>query len=378
MSLPNAALCTGCGVCQYACKKGAIELKSDSVGFLHPEIDSKLCSGCGLCEKLCPIVSKAKTESIKKIYALRAKDIKLEASSSSGGAFSVLAKSIFAKGGVVYGAGFDKDFNVCHKRADSEAQLELLRGSKYVQSYFYDAAVSALEDLKDGKEVLFSGTPCQIAAIKNMASAYSDNLYLVDFVCHGVPSPELFAKYRDFIKGQRQITSISFRDKTEGWHNYSFKASFDDGSCYRKVINQDPYLLAFVQNVSLRNSCFNCSFLGTERASDITLGDAWTQTVQTEELADGRGVSLVLVNSHKGQLLMDSAKGGYISEELDVSEAEKIRPLNSATPYNPVRDMYLKDMNKLSFDKLTNKYCSASATAKIRRFLVKKAYKWRK
>lgn len=375
MNLPDKNLCTGCGSCVNVCSKGALKLKIDSEGFLYPVLSEELCGGCKKCEKVCPLVSSPDKSEIKFLYAASAKSTDTERTSSSGGAFSLLAEYVISQGGVVYAAGFDENFNVCHKRVSEIEDIKFVRGSKYVQSRFESAAECALEDLDNGKEVLFAATPCQIAAFKNMAKCSTGKLYTVDFICHGVASPGLFNKYRDFISKGKKINDISFRDKTDGWHKYSLKMSFDDGSVYRKHVVDDPYMLAFAQNVSLRKSCYNCAFVGVGRCSDITLGDAWTQSFESKELSDGRGVSLVSVSTEKGRMLFDAVKDKAYTEELSLDELAKIRPLNKPTSYNPVRKPFLRDMNKLEINKLSAKYCGNSLTAKLRRLIIKKTHR---
>lgn len=378
MKLPNADLCTGCGVCEATCSKGAIKLEHDSCGFLHPVFNSSLCSGCKMCEKACPLCSDLEKSKVKKVFAARAVDKSTEEKSSSGGAFSVFAEYVLDAKGVIYGAGFDDEFNVCHKRITHKEDLKLVRGSKYVQSSFLNAATEAKKDLKEGRTVLFSGTPCQIAALKNMTSGINKGeLYTVDFICHGVASPKLFEKYRDFISDGREISSISFRDKTEGWQRYSMKISFADGTSYRRYAPKDPYMLAYAQNVTIRSSCNSCAYVGSERLSDITLGDAWNQSFENTELKDGRGVSLVLVNTKQGNLLLSEVKDKIVSEELSLDVLPKIKPLNIPTKVNPLKNKYYNDMHKLSFDRLTAKYCGMSADAKLRRFIARKIYNWR-
>jgi len=379
MELPKSSLCTGCGACVSACVTGALVLTRDTCGFLHPVVNSSLCSDCQRCEKVCPLCTFAETTGVFKLYAAKAADKAIVEASSSGGAFSVLSEYVLQNGGVVFGAGFDEDFNVCHIKIDKKEDLKLIRGSKYVQSQFLLAAQKAADELKNGKIVLFSGTPCQIAALKNITDNINTGaLYTVDFICHGVSSPLLFEKYRDFISKGRKFKSISFRDKTEGWHVYSLKAEFTDGTSYRKNITEDPYLLSFVTNISLRSSCNNCAFTGLKRVSDITLGDAWNDSPSKKELCDGRGLSLVLINTEKGNFLYSNVKDKLISEALSLEVLKRNKPLNVPTKVNPLKDRFYKDMYRLEFDRLISKYCGLSLAAKIRRVSANKLYRWKK
>lgn len=378
MRLPQDNMCVGCGACVEACGKNALTLGNDNCGFVHPVLNSALCCDCKSCENVCPLINSSEKNLVKKVFAVRAVDSFLEENSSSGGAFSVLAQRVLSLGGVVYGAGYDERFNVCHKRVTEAEDLKYIRGSKYVQSDFLVGAKEALADLKEGKTVLFCGTPCQVAALKNMSlNIKKAKLYTIDFICHGVASPLLFEKYRDFVSNGKEIKNISFRDKTESWQLFSMKVDFSDSTSYRKNVTQDPYLLAFVCNVSIRSSCNNCSFTGVDRISDITLGDAWTQKPQNQELCNGKGVSLVLVNTEQGNTLFEDVKDNLISEELPNDTLDNIKPLHIPTKVNPLKGKYYRDMKKLEFDKLTAKYCGSSVDAKIRRFIAKKTFIWR-
>ncbi|MBQ7809973.1 MAG: Coenzyme F420 hydrogenase/dehydrogenase, beta subunit C-terminal domain [Clostridia bacterium] len=379
MQLPEGKKCTGCGACVNICNQKALKLSADNCGFLHPLADSTLCSDCKACTKNCPLINPPQKSNVKNVFGVRAEKDSLEENSSSGGAFSVLAEEVLKSGGVVYGAGFNENFDVCHKRIENSEDLRLIRGSKYVQSDFLAGAKDVLADLKAGKSVLFAGTPCQTAALKNMSmNAEKSRLLTVDFICHGVASPALFKKYREFISDDKKITAVSFRDKTEGWRNYSMKIEFSDGTSYRKRVVYDPYMAAYAQNISIRSSCNNCAFVGLSRVSDITLGDAWSESFKASELKNGRGVSLLMVNTEQGQKLFESVKEKLICEELESEVLHSIRPLNTPTKANPIKKYYYRDMSKLSFSKLTDKYCGASVGAKIRRFFIKKTFRWRK
>ena len=198
-SLPSLK-CSGCGVCEQICPKSAISMTPNNEGFLYPEVDSSLCVECRLCEKTCPVLN-AKTStgfSERKAYAAICSDEKIRLESSSGGMFTVLAEKVIAEGGVVFGAEFDSDFSVRHGWTDSVCGLERFRGSKYLQSRTESSFLECRKFLDDGRKVLYTGTPCQIAGLKAFLKKDYENLFAVDVICHGVPSPALWQKYIKF------------------------------------------------------------------------------------------------------------------------------------------------------------------------------------
>lgn len=239
--------CTGCMVCASVCNKNAIHPIEDEHGFIHPQVDELLCVSCGRCAKVCPANIQNKYEQTKEIYACWQLDEKKRLEATSGGAFMTIAEKFISDGGVVYGAAFDKDFVVRHIRAANAEELVKLRGSKYVQSVTYGIYESVKKDLQCGIKVLFSGTPCQVSALKNYLGKDAKNLFTVDIVCHGVPSPMFFSDYLQNIRGMysKRISAINFRYKKPSWSVYSMKLLFEEGSMYLKSKFRDPYLYMF-------------------------------------------------------------------------------------------------------------------------------------
>ncbi len=219
--------CTGCGACVNACTAGALKLLPDKEGFAYPHLDTEKCIRCSACQRACPADTVQPGEEATTAFYAFAKDAEICRQRSSGGLFSLLAEAILAKGGVVYGAGFDENWGVCHRRIDRTAQIAALRTSKYVQRALRRTYREAAADLKAGKTVLFSGTPCQIAALHQYLGRAYDNLYTQDIICHGVPSPGLWEQYKR-EQHPRDIRAISFRDKTCGWHQFSMNVDYDD------------------------------------------------------------------------------------------------------------------------------------------------------
>lgn len=310
--------CCGCSACLHICPKHSISFKEDKEGFLYPEIDTKTCVDCGLCEKVCPVINQDNERLPLKVFAAKHPDDEIRMSSSSGGIFTLLAEQIIDEGGVVFGAKFNDNWEVVHDFAETKDGLIPFRGSKYVQSRIGDSYTIAESFLKSGRKVMFTGTPCQIAGLKKYLRNEYENLLAVDFVCHGVPSPMVWRKYlqeeiaRHGEVGKNTVltspkempvlTGINFRDKSTGWKKYSFALSFSkspDAGGQNTILSSEfynnPYMQAFLSNLSLRQSCYSCAAKSGKSGADITIGDFWgiENVMSTED--DDKGVSLVLI-----------------------------------------------------------------------------------
>lgn len=372
ITLTEKSKCTGCAACAQVCAAGAISMKSSKEGFSFPEIDGSRCVACSKCVKVCPVSLPAVKKQPVQVIAASAKDEAVLAVSSSGGVFSLLAGKVISHSGVVYGAGFDHKFDVVHKPVDKKEDISLLTGSKYVQSDIGSAYKSVKADLKSGRQVLFAGTPCQCGGLKAFLNKEYENLLTVDFVCHGVPSPALYRKYLQSMASGRKITCVNFRCKTKGCKGYRMGMDFADGEPYRSTVAQDPYLLAYSQNISLRESCYKCSFKNFNTESDLTLGDFWGIEDTDSFLAKKDGVSLVLINTEKGRRIFEDIEE-LETDHRHLEEALKKNPsIMAGVRKNPLREKYLRDMNKMDIKKLTDKYCGNSYTAKLRRFIAKR------
>lgn len=326
----NQAECTGCGACASICPKGAIAMQPDEEGFLYPAVDGKKCVGCDLCEKRCP-AGRAQEERRPQVFGAQNRDTALRRASSSGGVFTALARVWQRKGGVVFGAAFDEALHVEHVGAFDEAELTAMRGSKYVQSDASDAIANAAALLERGIPVLFSGTPCQVSGLRaRVGRKESDLLLTVDFVCHGVPSPGVFASYLRELEakhGQR-VVRYSFRDKRKGWKDFSAVATFEDGSEHVGQQTTEPFLYGFLQNLYLRPSCAQCTALrGGGHPSDITIADLWGMQEAAPGLDDDTGASLVFLNTKRGRQAFEACRA-----QLSVFSIEDTKQL---LRYNP-------------------------------------------
>jgi coenzyme F420-reducing hydrogenase beta subunit len=361
--------CCGCHACYNRCPQKCISMQSDDEGFWYPVVDRKECIDCGLCEKVCPTLSKPIVENHPAAYACRNKDDKIRQQSSSGGVFTIVAASVIANHGVVFGAGFDEDFNVLHSSVDSLDGLSNLRGSKYVQSSIGDTYEQAKDFLKQGRQVLFSGTPCQIAGLKSYLGKDYEGLICLDIICHGVPSPLVWKQYRSKLESNNELTSINFRDKTFGWKKFSLRFTFKNEDEYIKDLNSDEFMQGFLKNVYLRPSCYHCSFKTLARQSDITLADFWGIENILPSLDDDQGTSLILVNSDKGKEIFLAAADKMEYKKIDIDQAIVY---NSAAiksvACNSKRDKFFRDLpHTADISQLIAKYTKVSFSRKVYR-----------
>lgn len=324
-------------MCGDICPYQAIRYEKNKEGFAYPTVDAALCVECGLCEKKCPALhtkGRILEQAIQEMPSLEAYAIinleeDVRAQSSSGGVFSVLAEDCFAKGGSVWGAAFNDAWTVHHTKATDTPSLLPLRSSKYAQSCMEGVYKQVKDELLAGKQVLFSGTPCQAEALMQYLGRPFDNLLLVDLFCHGVSSPGLFERYLEEVHADSHITSISFRDKSVGWERYGMCVQSDQGRYYAPYL-KDPFLLPFCNAVSLRESCYTCSAKGYPRASDITLGDFWKVNMLDPTLNDQKGVSLVLVHTARGRAWIEALEAKDTVRVVPISQQDLVR-LNGAS-----------------------------------------------
>lgn len=328
--------CCGCNACGDICPKQAISFKFDNEGFWYPEVDMQKCMDCGLCEKICPCLHEKEQHKPLEVYAAVNPDEATRMNSSSGGVFWMLVEQTIGDGGTVFGAAFDKEWMVCHSSAETLEEAGKFRGSKYVQSRVNECYKKAQEALKQGRKVLYSGTACQIAALKGYLRKDYDNLLTIDVVCHGVPSPGIWKEYIKSLSISKTIKNINFRDKRGGWRNYDFSVQFSKGTGLRESHYKNIYMQGFLHDLYLRPSCHCCKFKAGRCGSDITLGDFWGIEKVVPEIDDNRGVSIVLINSLKGKNEINTVPISF--KEVDTENALKGNPcITNATPTNKWR-----------------------------------------
>lgn len=344
--------CCGCMACVNACKVGAIEMVLDRNGFLTPQIDEEKCVKCGQCKISCPLCNDVSSVKMpEKCLAVMATD-EVRLHSSSGGIFPLLAESILQDGGYVAGAIFDEDLSVKHILSNDILEVKKMYTSKYVQSYIGEVFAEIEEILKREKKVLFSGCACQAAGLRQYLRRDYPNLFVVDVVCHGVPSTGV---YENYVKEKGPLLEISFRDKEKlGWGS-GIVVKHADQTEQVFSVGMDPYMTAFLNNWTLRESCYECQFK-SEKYSDITLGDFWGIN-QISTFEDGLGTSFVTLNTTKGMELfrsiIDLVKN---SAQTETKYAVKYNPcIVSPVKYNRLRDVFFECYSKESLQSTIDK-----------------------
>lgn len=365
-------LCTGCTACAAVCKKEAITMINDTEGFKYPEINKSLCINCNLCDKVCPAEKRIERDKFLEVYCGYTKDKNTLISSSSGGIATHLAKHCLSMGGVVCGCTMDDDmYGAKHIFITKPDDLNRIKGSKYLQSSLDNVFLRIKEYLKNEINVLFFGTPCQVAGLSEYLTTENiskENLVLVDFICHGVPSPLVWEKY---LKEQEQLhkakaENVFFRNKSSGWKNYSLLINFSDGTSFYQPVTENLYLRGFVSNYYLRPSCYHCNFKNENYYSDITLGDFWSVEKYAPNCDNKSGVSLIITNSKKGSKLLSPLKNEVTYEEIDFANAIKSNPSYSySVKENYIRKHFFNKLKRKSVLKLLNKYCSDKFISKV-------------
>lgn len=316
-------LCCGCGACSNICPKKAITMRADDCGFKHPQIDAQKCIDCGLCKKTCPINSTLEREEKTVAYATKAKDSLLRKKSQSGGAFSVIAIYLLTQNWIIYGVGFES-LSVVYKRITTIEELNDLKNSKYVQADLLDTHNKVEKDLKEGKKVLFSGTPCYVQSLLKYLDAKKidgDNLVTVDLICYGVPSPKLYAEYihLEEVRANKKVKSFIFRDKEWSLNEKYSRITFEDDNSM--LVN--GYLRLFSNKLSTRESCLKCKFASPLRVSDITVGDFWGIENINPEFDDNKGVSCIIPNTNKGDLIINQVLDQFYVYKSTFKDAQK-------------------------------------------------------
>ena len=371
--------CSGCMACMNVCPQNAISIIESPEGFILPHIDEDKCVNCGLCEEVCDFKrSEHVGNDIRRAFSLVHHDKQVIERSSSGGAFTAISDKVLDKGGVVFGATYDDDFNVIHSVALTAEERDRMRGSKYVQCN----PLLSFRDVKKflvDRPVLFVGTPCQCAGLKSYLKKDYDNLIVVDFFCHGVPNNKMFKEHvANLSKNQKGVVvDYTFRTKKYGWNSYANVITFAEMSQSRNSSAEQQgrteedaswivqaFLSFFAKSLSLRPSCFNCPYRNCHRPSDITIGDFWQIEYLTGK-KDKDGVSFVTANSPKGEALLTETAKDVRMKEYTMDQVEFRLP-NGATKKPKRYGEFWNTYQDHGYEKVLQKYFDNSMRARIR------------
>lgn len=343
--------CCGCTACETACSTHAISLKPDSEGFLYPDVNSELCVDCSVCERVCPILLKDEKpleNKPLKVFALHNKDNDIWYKSSSGGVFYSLCINCLKNGGIVYGAEYSDDFTVVHRGEITIKGVLKFRGSKYVQSDLTGVFKNIKNALDRKQEVLFSGTPCQVEGLKGYLRKPYSNLILVDILCHGVPSPKIFADYIKFINRNSlgRLKHINMKDKTFGWGYQNLRLFFTGRRSEFNTPLSNLWNKIFYDHIANRPACSKCRFTNYSRPGNLTLGDFWGIERSNKRFHSDAGISLLFVNNQKGLSIWEKIANSFDYVESNVDECRQpalCQPQPEADDRKEFWEEYIKD-----------------------------------
>lgn len=343
--------CCGCSACVQRCPKQCISMAEDEEGFLYPQVDTSKCVDCHLCEKVCPVINQDEARTPLKVYAAKNSDDEIRLKSSSGGIFTLLAEQTIKDGGVVFGARYDTEWNVIHDYTETIEGLSAFRGSKYVQSNINRSFFEVKTFLESGRNVLFSGTPCQVAGLKLFLRKNYDNLLTLEIVCHGVPSRNVWRNYlKELIdlKKISNIKSINFRDKKYGWNGYNFSITYIKKKGKLVTLSmphgENSFYRGFLNHLYVRPSCYQCPAKSGRSKADITIADFWGIDKLYPSLDGNRGYSIVCANTDKG-----------LSYVLELCDTTYEMPYCEVVKYNPAL------IKSIKHNALSNKFWLSDA-----------------
>ena len=366
--------CKGCGVCAELCPNRAILMKPGQDGFSYPYINQKLCSSCGKCAAVCPDRKTANPVEDRAVYGVKCRSEQIRQRSTSGGVFYLLAEQVIGRGGCVYGAVLNEDYEVCHTCAQTLEEVLPMHGAKYVESKL-GGCFGEIRDRLDRQAILFTGTPCQVAGLKAFVGDHR-NLYTVDMVCHGVASPKAYARYMHWLTREGPVTEFGFRSKATGWHASSVTYR-RNGNVYTERLGENPYTKLYFRGLLSRESCHCCQYASFDRFSDMTIGDYWGIEKVNPAFDDNKGVSLVILHSEKGRALF-----GEISQKAEVFQSDPahcLQPqLQAPAEKNRSRDRLMRDLDTMPFDALFRKYRLLSNITQLKKRIGNKLMHFKK
>lgn len=322
--------CNGCGLCALICPKKCVKMVEDSEGFLYPKIDESKCIKCNKCRRYCANFNEKKKKNEKAYIAINNSNEQLK-ESSSGGIFYILAEYIIKNNGIVFGVTYNNELEAVHEYAETMEECKKFCGSKYVRSNLQDSYIKVKEYLDEGRKVLFTGTACQISGLKKFIGKENENLILCDILCHANPSPKVFKLYIKNLEKvkKKKVKYIWFRSKENGWKNQTPIIEFIDGT----KEEENSYFKAFVSEMINRPSCYNCQFASKRRISDFTIGDFWGIEKVNPNIKTENGVSLLNINSEKGNKIFEELKEKMTSEEVNYDLACSFNHYHNVTEH---------------------------------------------
>lgn len=378
INIVDKTKCCGCTACANICPVSCIKMVEDNEGFLYPKADADKCINCGACDRVCPVLNyKKKIAFNQKAYLVQNKDQIVLKESTSGGAFTEIAKYVIKQGGVVYGVEMSKGLFVRHIAIENEEGIGKFRNSKYVQSYLGDTFKQIKERLKTGRLVCFSGTPCQCEGLLNFLGKKPDNLLLVDISCRAVPSPGVWKSYTSYLREKYgDIQEIRFRDKGLGYQYSTLYIKTQDGE-YREGIESDPWLRMFFSGMITRPSCSECKFRSSYRKTDLTIWDCFNTHSIASEFDENIGTTRVLIQSPIGQRVFNAVVSNFKYEELPVKKATAgVYEMQLSHTENPLRTDFYEDYHELRMDSLLNKYFPKTQKVKAKRTIRRELNKY--
>ncbi len=382
IELKSKKECCGCSACVNICPQKCIIMKEDEEGFIYPAVNAKTCIECNLCRQVCPILNSHASRQMNphtsvisaarenheqnasgfcpSTYAAYCLDQEIRQMSSSGGIFFTVAEQVLKTGGIVFGVRLAEDCrSAYHISVENKNELSLLLGSKYMQSNPGNCFSEARRYLEEGRRVLFVGAPCQIEGLKKFLKKDYPYLLCMDFICHGVPSPKTWRKYLKYRERQANDSAcaVQFRNKNFGWQKYQLSIQFENGGCYRKEHAEDLYMKLFLNNISMRPSCYSCSFRKINRVSDLTIADFWGIGRTVPEMDDDKGTSLIVVHSAKGKDLLEAIRDQIRLKEVDAKRAFSENPSVKKQPVKPLlRGRYFTTIDRLPIETAGARY----------------------
>lgn len=369
--------CCGCYACYNICPKQCIDMKQNKDGFVYPRINNKICINCNLCETVCPIINQYQIKNPIACYASKHKNLNIRLNSSSGGICYAFSEWTIYKDGIVFGASMDKELICKHTKAKSKKEITKFFGSKYIQSEIGDTYFQVKDYLEKNKVVLFIGTPCQISGLKHFLGKEYNNLYCIDFICHGVGNPAVLKSYINEIKKKYgNIQSLKFRNKKKNW-----KLCLNmiiDTKQGKKIIQNDKFLIGFQNNLYLRDCCYNCQFNQFRSGSDITVGDGWGIEVLYPKFDDSKGISTIMIKTEKGKELLNNIKTNIDIIPISLNHIIKFNPtVINSSKRNKKSKIFLEQFEHgITFKILSKKYIRPSISMISKHILGTKVVYW--